>query len=857
MLIPITVYATHQGTTCNISVNGQLFPVLYNDEARSNPDNSFYPGDGFHFLFKYRGSDTCGGFGAEPLKSGGTFTVLSHDSITDYKQSGHSHHDMNSMVKKLKVTSYYEVLDADTKCKVFRGGLRSCTTNYTLSDNPVFSFREDHELSKSDGKKISYYSKNNGKYQESFSEEWGIIRIKENHSHGDTHQFEDSSSINSFEKQIQSYCSGLAKFEGCVFGHAEISTEPDLELCLYEELEKLGINTDEIKTPDVCVYDQNQLNLTVKGTRIVCSFDDKGREVCKPIKVSNSYNLAPNVLETDFEIILEKPALRDSDNYAAKNIAGNYYLDDPITISHEPSLQWKEFRSNSIQFETTKQYNLKKELEFDCKENNCIYTVNKNGLYQTIHELINGKGMTVYNATSNDEFGFHDFHYRTIVTNLDRFIGESESSIKAEVVTYDPKYKCHPYPLLKDEKEYAFDDRYATVCHYFGNDRNGIIHTQERSKLNSFYNVGVGYDPYIPQVIHSDFQLSEGHNSSEHISLESHNRTAMFIQEGYGRLYFDYPLGDIVLADDVPRYENVTSFTTLYSENFASKDSILDHYSMRYPEAPFTNFFVIKSVNQNGEIIDDFIELEITPYEKIGAEYIQEYIFDKIKFDTNDENFANIISNDTYPMTQKYSSTGILNVTISKTSVFFEEYVLQNNDVTSPFSNKLTDITRLADTPEKIRILAPYDIGLSTISPTTITITVNDVSYTMNERYFSFGSKQTMIINTQTDNVLDADRSIGKIIVYLPKNFGLINAVYVDDKIVKQACQSGCILLFQSEKEITLSVHNKWGGIASTVLSKVELPSIPISDEPDYMVILAISMALIMIYIVYKKVRLN
>ena len=392
-LIPIIItvsHGTHQTfeTQCNISIDAKLVPIVYNREARSNPDGTVYPGDGFHYIFKYKGSDTCGGFGAGPLHSGGTFTILSHESIINSQKSNHSHHDMNSMVKKLKVTSYYEVLDTDTTCIVHRGGTRTCSTSYTLSDSPVFSFREDQELNKRDGEKISYYSKNNGKYKESFSEEWGIISIKENHSHDKSHKFEDGISIDSFEKLVQNSCSNLGKFEGCVFGHAEINTNPDLEFCLYDELEKQGIDIHEIKTPDVCVYDQNQLNLTVQGTKIVCGYNDKGIKVCKSVIVKSVKSVQPNILSTTFEILFEKPALKDHNYYDAKNLSGTYYSNDPIAILHDPALLWKETRSQSIQFETTKTYDLINESEFDCTKNNCNYTVLLSGLFPTNHKLI-------------------------------------------------------------------------------------------------------------------------------------------------------------------------------------------------------------------------------------------------------------------------------------------------------------------------------------------------------------------------------------------------------------------------------------------------------------------------------------
>ena len=148
------------------------------------------------------------------------------------------------------------------------------------------------------------------------------------------------------------------------------------------------------------------------------------------------------------------------------------------------------------------------------------------------------------------------------------------------------------------------------------------------------YNAGFGLDPYTPHLLRQNFTLHEGVSVTKD-ALQSHNETAVFSQSGYGKIYFEYPLSNIVIPDYVAKFENVTSFTTLFSNDFASKDTILQHYSMRYPEMPFTKDIIIKTINQNGTIINDSIELEIKPYEKIGTEFIKGYIYDKIKFDTN------------------------------------------------------------------------------------------------------------------------------------------------------------------------------------------------------------------------------
>jgi len=513
--------------------------------------------------------------------------------------------------------------------------------------------------------------------------------------------------------------------------------------------------------------------------------------------------------------------------------------------------------SRDHQFVTTKVYNLSNKYEYDCHSNSCQHKIELNSIYPAVYEFGNGEGITIYNTTS-DEFGFHDFEYYSISTNLGDIISITQNSMQIEVVDYFPQYKSYPYPLLFDNKELAFDDRQAVALYYFGSVEDDIIFEERRSKINFVYNVDVGYDPWIPHIILQNFTLSEGITVSEN-TVQSHNQTAVFSQSGYGKLYFEHPLSDLIIPDGIPKFENVTSYTTMVSNDFAAKDTLVEFYTMRYPEASFTKNLIIKSVNQNGTIMyDDSIQVEITPYDAINTEYITQYIYDKILFDSDDETFANIISDDTYPMTQIYSGSGIINATISKTSVFFDEYVEQINNVNATFSeNIISDLTSLLDSPDTIRLLAPYDFGLSALSPTTLSITVNDITNVIDERYYQFGGVQSIIINTQTDNILQADRDKNKIVIYPPENFGVISMVYIDDIQIQQECQSGCVILHPPEDEIILSVHNKWEGIALVVLPEIIIPEIPISDEPNYMVVLAVVILLLLIYIGYKKIRLN
>ncbi len=54
---------------CNISIQGQTYPVMYQNQPRNNPDGTYYSGDAFFYIFKYSASPTCISLTVHPLKS--------------------------------------------------------------------------------------------------------------------------------------------------------------------------------------------------------------------------------------------------------------------------------------------------------------------------------------------------------------------------------------------------------------------------------------------------------------------------------------------------------------------------------------------------------------------------------------------------------------------------------------------------------------------------------------------------------------------------------------------------------------------------------------------------------------------
>ena len=852
VLIPVLIdaYGTHQSLekSCSVSIDGKLFPVSYKGQFRNNPDGSLYPGDASYFIFKFKGSDTCQGFKAEPIKSNGAISVLSHyvvmgPSESHFEKNIHPHNDLELVPKYLTVKHYYVDKISYSNC-----GNGRCS-EIIPSETPSFSIREDQTIP-SKLKKLLDGQRTASTYSIRIDEtkEWGFASAGLNHAHShEEHIFEDSDSVISFESFVQDSCSNLLKHQGCVFGHVEIDTEIVKTKCLFEELEKLSV-THELDV-DVCVDVRDEISLTVQGKKIQCN-DDK----CKSIKVSKTSNLISSIASPDFDLILEKPPLKDRDYYDAKNLNGTFYLHDPVTITHDPTLPWKESRDKTIQFETTKTNPIILEDDFDCNENNCNYVISLNILHPTSHDFVNGQGMSIFNTTSMHGIGSYDFDYSTTAFNLGREISTATASTDAEIVSYDPQYVCYPYPLLKDVQEYTFDDRQAVVCQYLGNFRDGIIHVDERSKLNEFYNIGIMYDIPDPYYIVQNFTFSDGINiSHDYLALESFNQTAMFSQKGYGKLYFDWPINHVVSPYGFNLYNNVTSYTTIISKDFAAKDTILNHYELRYPETAFTKDIVIKSINQNGTIINDKIEFDIIPY-KDKSEYLDVYLYNKVLHDTENKIFAETVSGDTNPTHNTVTGFGMINTTIAKTMVPFENYDIYVGNGTKKWDGTLIDNIVYDKQGDDLSYRSPSDVVLSHLTPHTFRITLNDsITREFDMRYYEFGGKDNITINIQKDNELSAKRKIGFTTIQKPQNFGYIESLFVNDTPIKQDCSTGCVLYLLPPGELQIVAKNVWGGEAHTTLPKEPEPVIIQPKEPDYSLFITCGFFALIGYMIYYR----
>lgn len=125
--VSFDVHARHYSgqtiVSCNITIQTTILPVYYSDQSlpRNNPDGSYYPGDAFHFVIRYDGSDTCMNFTVHPLQSSGGLIVTYHKG-SDYQHGspirGYSDYDADKREHPLEsnksIASFEKTIQ---KCK--------------------------------------------------------------------------------------------------------------------------------------------------------------------------------------------------------------------------------------------------------------------------------------------------------------------------------------------------------------------------------------------------------------------------------------------------------------------------------------------------------------------------------------------------------------------------------------------------------------------------------------------------------------------------------------------------------------------------------------------------------------------
>ena len=650
-------HAEYGDRPCSVSIdiiNNIPIPE-YISNKRSNPDGTVYPGDAIHFIFKYSGKNTCTSLLLHPLIGSDNMKFTSALIISDKSQTPKPHGIIlyEWIPKYLTTTHWYEITgysDAyrhnhHCKCAIH------IHSDPILSDGAILSIREDQKLSKSDSKKISYYSKNSNKFLKSETKAWDLVRDETpSHVGVDGHVLEDDSSKNKFNSFVKSNCSSLPKYGGCVFGHIEINTmiNDSKEICLFEELDRREIQYDTDNETDLCIQKdlQNKISLSVQGTGIKCGYNDNGNRKCTPFVRTADSSVAPIILNPYGDIFFKYLQLYDSDGFSFKNDDGTYYLNDVIGIHSIPDVSFKESRAGTISFDNTITQNTIKIIsDVSCNDSICDLKLSGDKISPLTHETNNGDMISTH--YTNDSLGLASIPHESAMYNLDRYIGVYRSTATPLVVCYDPVVsEVHFWSYLADAGNTSFDNRYAAAIKYDGSiggcvDDPDMLHKDRRVKITDFFSTFVQSDNFgmVVNVTNPDVSLSNANSIADMNILDSVkdkmnnniiadsydgpiltiNHTIQDVQinsAGFSRFLFDVSLDENYLEKN---YIDVTVFNTFGSSNFGGADIIyLTHGTYDYPWGYFTTPFnvtaykyVQETIPCNSEFCNDFISVAL------------------------------------------------------------------------------------------------------------------------------------------------------------------------------------------------------------------------------------------------------
>ena len=629
---------------------------------------------------------------------------------------------------------------------------------------------------------------------------------------------------------------------------------------------------------------------------------------CEWPTVSASASYAPPVILPYLEVTMEKDGYEftEDDGYISRNLDKSYYVWDAINVVHNPIYKWKNDRVGTIFVEIDKDhFPLALEDEFFCNAASCTNTMDISGFQPWTETFDYGGGNTVYNATSLDLIGNHTISYNTKLYNIAPQIDENDNSTSALVVEYEPIYDAYVYPVLSDDQRLAFDDRMGIALHYFGSESTDAnpddvigVHEDRRSKINDYFYSTWGANPWEYELLDGtvadtdysddiDLVWDEAHDvgivnnefpvkMSEDISdkliatefaetipfeVQRHT-TANFVKSGYGKIFFDNPgILDVVYDDTlkIPRFENATIYDTLQSRHFAGHDvTHLTFTEYMYPESFFYNPVTVSAVDSDGSQ-DNSVEilLEIEPrFDIPGTQYLDEYMYDKIFYDSEDDGFSQIITgldkdgsqipivngDDVYPMDENHVS-GFGSVTLDKTRRTASLFAQYDTILTQSFSDdNVTEISEkyLLDS-ENARLPIPLTTGLHALSPFFISISADDgtkeVTNVFDNTWHDFSIPYEYVINMDEDNKLDAKRDSAnpKVLLYnYDPNFGEIKSLQINDITIdsgglpecfKTKSDSTCVIPVPQEylaDELIISAQNIWDGSAKVTLPEVD-----------------------------------
>ena len=637
----------------------------------------------------------------------------------------------------------------------------------------------------------------------------------------------------------------------------------------------------------------------------------------------------------------------DDEKYLSRNLDETYYVWDAINVVHNPHYLFKNDRVGTIFMEYEKIHpSLNLEDEFFCDTAFCVNTMSLSGFEDWTGTFDYGGGNTVFNATSIADYGEHEIRYIARLYNIAPQIDQVEQAISELVVEYNPIYDVYVFTVLQDDGKTAFDDRIGYALHYFGSESTAAnpddvtgVHEDRRSKINDYFFSTWGADPWVYDFIDgtvgsSDFSESiqltwdEAHDvgiilpeSPVGISLAigsdlvassfpgvipfevNSPETANFLKAGYGKIKFSYDgLDDVVVEPTLkfPRYENATVFNVFESSKFAGFDNTFlgDSTEYMYPENHFWNTITVTALDKDGNL-DETIDLELTviPNDSIPGTFdIDEYLYDKIVFDTEDDGFAQIIAgldsmgndivivngHEVYPL-DNLSIAGNGEIVLEKTRRVLTSFTQYAEVIGQTFTpDDVTDISDkyILDTGDAIMAI-PLTTSLQTLNPYELEITAEDdsgniVTHTFPHPWYEFSIDYDYTLNMAGDNELDIKRDPAnpRVLFYkYNENFGTITTLSINGidmapqlpNCFEVKSAGSCTLLVPESEylaELDIEAQNMWDGVASVTLPEIEQLEPVIPDPLDaifglqiYDWVLVLIVLMIMLVLGYKVLK--
>ena len=895
---------------CSVNINvNNISPVTVMNNARSNPDGSFYPGDALHFLFKYSGSDTCTSFSLQPLVGSKNMHLTSALVVSDGHPNTRSHgiilYEWNP--KYLKTFHYYEVLGYDeNKCYIGAGSNCQYTPTPILAEYPKLSIREDVppterqiKLIRPDG--TCHFCK---PLHKTVTESWHLVREKISYSVGvDQHVLEDKASMNEFLGMVKDKCSDLSPFQGCLFGHIEINTDVDTEkeTCLFDELDRLGIEYDPSQETDECISEniENEISIMIRGTGFACDSDGK----CKSYTRTDSASITPNILHPYGNILFEYLQLSDTDGFHHGNVDGTYYLDDVIGIHAIPDAPFKEDRAGTISFENSIVHNtVIKISETSCDDSSCDVALSGDRISTSTHSTTNGDMISTH--YTQDKLGLASIYHESEMYNLERYVGLYNSTATPLVVCYDPVIsEIRFWSNLKDAGNSSFDNRYAAAIKYDGSvggcadDPEGL-YEDRRVKITDIYSVFSQSDNFgkMINVTAPDVLLSDGSSIADMNILDSvrdmitnhtvaysfagptltMNHTVQDVQidsAGFSRLLFDVSINDGYLDKN---YINVTSHNTFESTGFGGRDSVLlANGTYTYPWGFFSTSFnvtaykyVSESIPCEEEFCHDTASVALADTDVMigtitftdSANTSISLVDFYLNYHGDDKEFAYMHLSDMYEMNVpqdigSYTGEFLLN----KTAIYYDEsmqdYLFENYRYGNDTSSASPAQYLIGQSPVVFtegRYYTSAEIPATRGDEQKTNIIAFDDLYMKHPIEYS--------INMNPDNYLDIRRATTAVSIPHYLHFGDIANVTINDAPARNiSCNAGCMIVLPNDSPIDIAANNVWGGkITNHNLTSTE--QVPYDDSIWIdllpMRLFWIFFTLVILYVSYRAVRM-